>query len=140
MKLQLLKDKIYHCAPAIECLVDNIGEAGSILEDKSCLRKAPYISYTILRVLAELFPVIIHTLLNISIIVATRETSVDRGNVGHQWAFYPIGILFFANFLGLLNHLIVTPGETDVTNRSLITMITFPITMFVAAIVVLFSG
>lgn len=91
--------------------------------------------YLTLRIIAELFPVIIHTLLNISIIIATRETSIGRGNVGHQWMFYPIGVLVFATIIGLLNHVILTDIE-----QHLVPMILFAVTMFVCAIVVLFSG
>lgn len=90
--------------------------------------------YLTLRIIAELFPVIIHTLLNIAIIIATRETSIGRGNVGHQWVFYPIGVLMFATLIGLLNHLI---GDVQ---QFLVPFLTFTITMFACAIVVLFSG
>lgn len=127
---------VSECTQAIECIVKNPLKKGSILEnsilsviDKEALRS----SYYTIRIIAEVFPIIIHMLLNISIIIATRETSIGRGNVGHQLSFYPMGVLTFASILGLLNHGI----ELE---KFLIPMITFPITMFICAIVVLFSG
>lgn len=118
------------CSPAVECLIHDAYEVGSILEES---KKVPYSSYYTLRIIAEIFPILIHMLLNISIIIATRETSVGRGNIGHQWAFYPIGILLFATVLGLVNH----PVEVE---QFYIPIITFCVTMFVCAIVVLLSG
>jgi hypothetical protein len=127
---------ITECAPAIECLIKDPQQRGSILENSILSirdREVPYDTYYTLRIIAEIFPIIIHMLLNISIVIATRETSVGRGNIGHQWAFYPIGVLVFASVLGVINHGV----ELE---RFLIPMIVFPITMFVCAIVVLFSG
>lgn len=116
------------CAPAIECMLKDPQD--SILQNIN--KDVPYNSYYTLRIIAELFPIIIHMLLNISIVIATRETSVGRGNIGHQWAFYPIGVLVFASVLGVINH--------GVELKSfLIPMIVFPVTMFLCALVVLFS-
>lgn len=92
--------------------------------------------YLTLRIIAELFPVIIHTLLNIAIIIATRETSAGRGNVGQQWVFYPIGVLVFATFIGILNHVVLSGIE----KTFLAPIAIFSITMFICAIAVLFSG
>lgn len=121
--------------PVIECLIRDAHEMGSILqEDKSIIyHQVPYETYYPLRIVAEIFPIVIHMLLNIAIVIATRETSVGRGNVGHQWAFYPIGVLVFSTVLGLINHAV------DIT-QFWIPMITFSVTMFVCAIVVLMSG
>lgn len=129
-------NNITECSPAIECLIKDPHERGSILEDNIrtiIVKEVPYESYYPLRIIAEMFPIIIHFLLNLSIIIATRETSVGRGNVGHQWAFYPIGVLVFASVLGVINHAV------DI-DRFLIPMIVFSVTMFICAIVVLFTG
>jgi hypothetical protein len=80
-------NNITECSPAIECLIKDPHERGSILEDNIrtvSIRNVPYESYYLVRIIAEIFPIIIHMLLNISIIIATRETSTGRGNVGHQ--------------------------------------------------------
>jgi hypothetical protein len=127
---------VSECAPAIECLVKDPQERGSILENSILSiidKEVPYEYYYTIRIIAEIFPIIIHMLLNICIVIATRETSVGRGNIGHQWAFYPIGVLVFASVLGVINH------GFDVESFY-IPMIVFCVTMFVCAIVVLFSG
>lgn len=129
------KDNLSDCSPAIECLIEDAHGSGSILEEEKTVvhQQVPYDSYFPIRIIAEIFPIIIHMLLNIAIVIATRETSVGRGNIGHQWAFYPIGVLVFASILGVINHAV----DFD---QFIIPMIVFPITMFVCAIVVLFSG
>lgn len=48
-------------------------------------------SYYVIRLLAEIFPTAAITLLNAAIIVATRETSTGRGDVGRQLAFGSLG-------------------------------------------------
>lgn len=129
------KENVSHCSPAIECLIEDAHGSGSILEEARTVvyQQVPYESYFPIRIIAEIFPIIIHMLLNIAIVIATRETSVGRGNIGHQWAFYPIGVLVFSSVLGLINHAVGT-------DQFLIPMIVFPVTMFICAIVVLFSG
>jgi hypothetical protein len=125
--------------PAVECHIAEPFKSSSIL---SVIRRIEhfrgielqYDHYVTLRIIAELFPVIIHMLLNVAVIVATRETSVGRGNVGHQWAFYPIGVLVFASVIGLVNH--VLPGDVD---AYVVPILTFSITCFVCAVIVLFS-
>lgn len=136
--MQLLRakdDPSAVCTAAVECLIEDPHGKGSILEESKRIifHQVPYESYYPLRIIAEIFPLIIHMLLNISIVIATRETSVGRGNIGHQWAFYPIGVLVFATVLGLLNHAFSI-------QQFYIPMIGFVVTMFVCAIVVLFSG
>ncbi|CAG9812233.1 unnamed protein product [Chironomus riparius] len=140
MKLLNFARENFTCTPAVECHISDPFGKESILRfidrtQKYSGEPIPYEVYVPLRVIAELFPVIIHMLLNIAIIIATRETSIGRGNVGHQWAFYPIGLLVFASVIGLLNH-----AFADDTNRYLVPILTFSITMFICAIVVLFSG
>lgn len=135
MHLLRARNNISQCSPAIECLIEDAHEVGSILEETKIivLQQVPHESYYPLRIIAEIFPIIIHMLLNISIVIATRETSIGRGNIGHQCAFYPIGVLAFASILGLVNHAVTI-------DQFIIPMVTFCVTMFVCAIIVLFSG
>lgn len=137
MKTIRLKDNASHCTPAVECLIQGPHEIGSILEKSSVKRdEVPFTCYLTIRAIAEIFPLIVHLLLNISIIIATRETSVGRGNVGHCLAYYPIGVLVFSAAIGITNHLI--PYSI---NTFFVPIITFAVTMLVCAIiVVLFSG
>lgn len=132
-----LKDNASACVPAVECLIESRNDNANLLKEKRTVvyHEVPYDSYYPLRIIAEIFPIIIHMLLNIALIIATRETSIGRGNVGHQWAFYPIGVLVFSSALGLVNHLI-----PDTVQPFFVPIIVFSITMFVCAIVVLFSG
>jgi hypothetical protein len=125
----------YTCSPAVECDVYNPYEKSSILRFEG-LSADPvqYKLYITLRIIAELFPVILHMLLNIAIIIATRETSIGRGNVGHQWVYYPLGVLAFASLIAILNHAI------DKVEPFFIPILVFSITCFVCAVVVLFSG
>lgn len=116
----------------VECEVLQPHEENSILADSSCFVKKPFYSYVTLRLLAELFPVTIHVLLNVATIVATRETSIGRGNVGHQLAFNAVGVLVFSTLLGSINHVV------NVANY-VIPIITFSIAFLVAAVAVLLS-
>jgi hypothetical protein len=135
MKLLKTKENNSECVPAVECLIKDPHVKGSILEKGRIIidHKVPYETYYPLRIIAEIFPIIIHMLLNIAVLVATRETSTGRGNVGHQWVFAPIGVLFFASILGVVNHSISS-------SQFILPFIVFSITMFVCAVVVLFSG
>lgn len=129
-----------NCIPVVECHILDPYSPSSIL---SVIERAESFNetelqhdlYFTLRIIAEIFPVIIHMLLNIAIIVATRETSVGRGNVGIQWAFYPIGVLIFASVIGLINH--AMPNDCD---KYFAPILAFSISMFVCAFVVLLSG
>lgn len=138
MNLQRLRDNLT-CTPAVECHIDGPFEKDSILRfiertNEYTQIPIPYESYIPLRIIAELFPVIIHMLLNIAIIIATRETSVGRGNVGHQWVFYPIGVLVFASVIGLINHAL--PSDVD---NFFVPILVFAVTMLICAVVVLLS-
>lgn len=132
-----LKDNASACIPAIECLIEHRDASDNILKEKRTVvyHDVPYDSYYPIRIIAEIFPIIIHMLLNIALIVATRETSIGRGDVGHQWAFYPIGVLVFSSALGLVNHLIHYNIRPFV-----VPMVVFGVAMFICAIVVLFTG
>lgn len=60
-----------------------------------------YWSYLAIRIVADLFPVSIITLLNAAIIVATRETSTCRADVGPQLAWGAFGWFLFVSLLGI---------------------------------------
>lgn len=125
------------CAVTTECMIEDPFSPDSLLRyinrDTEPEVSLQFDLYLGLRIIAELFPVIIHMLLNIAIIIATRETSTGRGNVGHQWVFFPIGVLVFASVIGLINHAI------DI-EQHIVPIIVFSVTMFICAVVVLFSG
>lgn len=139
MEIQRLKDNL-SCTPAVECHISDPYDEDSILHYIERTTKysgvpVPYEEYVTLRIIAEIFPAIIHMLLNVAIIVATRENSSGRGNIGNQWAFYPIGVLVFASIIGLINHSL----PLDIDNY-IVPIAVFAISMFICAVVVLFSG
>lgn len=126
------------CTVTTECMIEDPFSGDSLLRFINRDDIEPEVSlqfdlYLLLRIIAEYFPVIIHMLLNVAIIIATRETSTGRGDVGHIWVFYPIGVLIFATVIGLINHAI------DI-EQHIVPILVFSVTMFVCAVVVLFSG
>lgn len=50
-----------------------------------------YWSYLVIRSIADIFPVAIITLLNAAVIIATRETSTCRADIGRQIAWGALG-------------------------------------------------
>lgn len=54
-----------------------------------------------IRIIADLFPVSIITLLNTAIIIATRETSTGRADVGRQLAWGALGWFLFVLILAV---------------------------------------
>lgn len=56
-----------------------------------------------IRLLADIFPVSIITLLNTAIIIATRETSTGRADFGRQLAWGAVGWFVFVTILSAAN-------------------------------------
>lgn len=91
--------------------------------------------YFILRALGDLFAISVHLLLNIAIIVATRETSSGRGNLGHLLVWGALGIAVFSLTLGLVHQF----ADIDVAYDHLVPMITFSVAVLIGAIIVVFA-
>ena len=72
----------------IECEIhDPYKNSESFLTDTRCFKiigndSEVFLLYLIIRSLADLFMIAAHSLINVAIVVATRETSVGRGNIG----------------------------------------------------------
>lgn len=60
-------------------------------------------SYFTLRLIAGIFPLAVLVLLDTSILIATRETSSGRGDVGHQLAWGSLGWALFAPIVSLFD-------------------------------------
>lgn len=60
-------------------------------------------SYFTIRLIADIFPLAALVLLDTSIIIATRETSTGRGDVGHQFAWGSLGWAMFSPIVGLFD-------------------------------------
>lgn len=127
------------CIPMIECNITHAYDnEKNFLSESLCYEvqeESILVPYFILRALGDLFALSVHLLLNIAIIVATRETSSGRGNVGHQLAWGAIGIIVFA--IGLL--LVHTNGATSAAYDHLIPMITFCVSVLIGALIVIIA-
>lgn len=72
----------------IECEIFNpYDSADNFLSGSRCYKSIGneseiLVLYLIIRSLADLFTITAHTILNVALIVATRETSIGRGNIG----------------------------------------------------------
>lgn len=84
-------------------------------------------SYFLIRLLAEMFPTAAVTLLNAAIIVATRETSSGRGDVGRQLAFGSLGWGTFPLIIGMCG----------IQGELLVPVIVFAVSMILAAIILI---
>ena len=77
-----------HCKPMIECeIYEPYENFDSFLMGSRCYKSVGNNSemfslYLIIRSFADLFMITAHSLFNVAIIVATRETSIGRGNIG----------------------------------------------------------
>lgn len=88
-----------------------------------------YWSYLVIRIIADLFPVSIITLLNTAIIIATRETSSGRADVGRQLAWGAFGWFLFVTALGIFG------VHSDITAPVILCIITW----ITAAIILVFA-
>ncbi|XP_053599751.1 uncharacterized protein SP1173 isoform X2 [Plodia interpunctella] len=95
------------CRPAVRCLVlDPYDEPDAVLADAECRRVVgdpayTFTTYFILRVLADIWPSAGLALLGAACVIATRETSLGRGDVGRQLAFGTLGLAIFPPLAGL---------------------------------------
>lgn len=130
MKLYMNNSK---CKPMVECeVVDPYDSPGSVLADSQCIKiigdvDATLTSYFVIRLLAEIFPTAAVTLLNAAIIIATRETSTGRGDIGRQLAFGSLGWATFPFILGMCG----------VQGQLLWPVVVFAIAMIVAAMILI---
>lgn len=77
--------------------------------------------------LAEIFPTAAVTLLNAAIIIATRETSTGRGDVGRQLAFGSLGWATFPFIIGMCG----------IQGQLLWPVVLFAVSMILAAIILI---
>ncbi|XP_045534115.1 uncharacterized protein LOC106708597 [Papilio machaon] len=95
------------CRPAVRCQVlDPYDEPDGVLADAECRLVIGDPTYTfwtyfIVRVLADIWPTSALALLGAACVIATRETSLGRGDVGRQLAVGTIGLAVFPPLAGL---------------------------------------
>ncbi|PZC75860.1 hypothetical protein B5X24_HaOG205562 [Helicoverpa armigera] len=95
------------CRPAVRCQVlDPYDEPDGVLADAECRLVIGDPSYTfwtylVVRILADIWPTAGLALLCAACVIATRETSLGRGDVGRQLAFGTLGLAIFPPLAGL---------------------------------------
>lgn len=95
------------CNPIVRCrVVDPYDEPGGVLADAQCRLVIGDPTYTfwvyfVIRCVADIWPTAALALLGAACVIATRETSLGRGDVGRQLAFGTIGLAIFPPLAGL---------------------------------------
>ncbi|KAG6464010.1 hypothetical protein O3G_MSEX014216 [Manduca sexta] len=95
------------CTPAVRCQVlDPYDEPDGVLADAECRLvigdpAATFWTYLFIRILADIWPTAGLALLGAACVIATRETSLGRGDVGRQLAFGTLGLAIFPPLAGL---------------------------------------
>ncbi|CAK1551833.1 unnamed protein product [Leptosia nina] len=95
------------CKPAVRCQVlDPYDEPDGVLANAECRLvigdpSYTFWSYFIIRLFADIWPTAALALLGAACVIATRETSLGRGDVGRQLAFGTLGLAIFPPLAGL---------------------------------------
>ncbi|XP_067206859.1 uncharacterized protein SP1173 isoform X2 [Linepithema humile] len=123
---------------SIECdLVDPYTHPGSILAESQCQRtgdwaEAAFWMYLFVRSVADIFPTTAVALIDAAVVIATRETSCGRGDVGRQLAFGSLGFALFGPLSGYLSTL-----TSDIGPAYWLPLILHAALMILAAVVAL---
>ncbi|XP_003703511.2 uncharacterized protein LOC100877436 isoform X2 [Megachile rotundata] len=97
---------------SIECdLVDPYTLPDSVLVEYMCQQnenwsQLVFWTYLAIRSTADIFPTTAVALIDAAVVIATRETSCGRGDVGRQLAFGSLGFAIFGSLTGYLSTLI----------------------------------
>ncbi|XP_063979301.1 uncharacterized protein LOC135163637 isoform X2 [Diachasmimorpha longicaudata] len=104
-------ETLYNGSCTVECdLLDPSMLQGSIDTENQCSQVAgdpdmTFWMYIIIRSIADIFPTAAVALIDAAVVIATRETSCGRGDVGRQLAFGSLGFAIFGPLCGYLNTL-----------------------------------
>ncbi|XP_011687265.1 PREDICTED: uncharacterized protein LOC105449649 isoform X2 [Wasmannia auropunctata] len=96
---------------SIECdLVDPYTLPGGVLVESQCQHtgvwtEAAFWMYLFVRSVADIFPTTAVALIDAAVVIATRETSCGRGDVGRQLAFGSLGFALLGPLTGYLSTL-----------------------------------
>lgn len=128
------------CRPVIQCNVEHPYAHGSVLAESQCIKtigdpEYTFWSYLIIRSIADIFPTAAIVLFDAAIIIATRETSSGRGDVGRQLAWGTVGFAIFAPIAGYLSQDVMPASSAHA-----IAIIMFAAFMILAALITLFSS
>ncbi|KAJ8964028.1 hypothetical protein NQ314_005168 [Rhamnusium bicolor] len=119
------------CHPNVVCEIhDPYNNKDSLLKRSQCgYDNISFWLYLFIRSFADIFPAAAATLLATAVVIATRETSTGRGDVGKQFAAGALGFGIFAPIIG------------GVANGIFLgAMICFTILMVLAAIILLLDN
>lgn len=128
------------CHPVIQCDVDDPYDApNSVLAESQCVQvigdpSKTFWTYLVIRSIADIFPTAALTLLDAACIIATRETSSGRGDIGRQMAWGTFGFSIFAPLVGFL-----CQDVMPLTPVYMIAIVLFAVFMVVAALILLFA-
>jgi MFS_1 like family len=126
-----------NCVPKVECEVHNPYAERSVLAESQCIMTegdpdVTFWSYLLIRSVADIFPVAAITALDTAIIIATRETSTGRSEVGKQLAWGSLGWAIFAPIAGAIQ----LPEEAP---AYMVPIVGGCVLMLLAAIVLVFA-
>lgn len=80
--------------------------------------------YLFMRSVADIFPTAAVALLDAAVVIATRETSTGRGDVGKQFAAGALGFALFAPIVSAVN-------------QPMVSIVMFDVLMVLAALIML---
>lgn len=116
------------CDPHVRCVIDNPHNSNNtIFIEPSCTRDdTSFWLYLFLRSIADIFPAAAVTLIDAAVIIATRETSTGRGDVGKQFAIGALGLAIFPPIIGAIN-------------LEIVALSLFSVFMLIGALIILFD-
>ncbi|XP_023310459.1 uncharacterized protein LOC108917887 [Anoplophora glabripennis] len=90
------------CHPVVVCEIHNpYTNENSLLKRSQCgYDNISFWLYLLIRSFADIFPAAAVTLLATAVVIATRETSTGRGDIGKQFAAGALGFGIFAPIIG----------------------------------------
>ncbi|CAG9765500.1 unnamed protein product [Ceutorhynchus assimilis] len=91
-----------NCNPVVTCAIqDPYNNSNSLLKQSQCgYNNISYWLYLFIKSFADIFVAAAVTLLATAVVIATRETSTGRGDIGKQYACAALGFGLFAPIIG----------------------------------------
>lgn len=117
-----------NCDPIIACEIHwPYNNTNSLLQRSQCgYNNISYYLYVLIRSIADIFPMAALVLIDTAVVIATRETSTGRSDIGKQFAAGALGLVIFPPLLGWLGNGTYLPA-----------LISYSICMIVAAFILL---
>lgn len=124
----LTKNSGTSCRPVVKCNIhEPYNSSESMLRVTECgYNNISFWLYLFIRSFADIFPTAAVALLNAAVVIATRETSTGRGDVGKQLAVGALGFAIFAPICGAVE-------------GPLISLILFSVLLVLGAVILLFG-